>query len=492
MTGPPADRRLLVVSNRLPVVLREGEEGDWQVEGATGGLVTAMAPVLQNRGGVWIGWPGVAAEDEEALREALARLSADRRYTLKPVLLTTAERDKFYYGFSNEVLWPLFHEMPSRCNFHPSYWPAYRAVNRKFAEVIAASARPDDFVWVHDYHLMCVGRELRELGVRARTAFFLHIPFPCLDLYVKLPWRRELLEATLDYDLVGFQTLRDRRNFVGCVRALFDDVQVEGVGRVVRLRVGRRQLRVGAFPIGIDSDAFAREAEAPEVAERARRIREDARGRQILLGVDRLDYTKGIPAKMRAFRAALARHPELHRRVTLLQVVVPSREHIPEYYDLKVEIEGLVGRINGEYTQPGWVPIHYLHRHLDRTELLSYYRAAEIGLVTPLRDGMNLVAKEFCACHVDEDGVLVLSEFAGAAAQLRTGAVLVNPFDLEGVADAIAAAVGMPAAERRARMRRLRRAVRERDIFWWVDTFLRAAIAQELQDFPVVNEDAPA
>jgi trehalose 6-phosphate synthase len=408
-------------------------------------------------------------------------------------VLTAQERDKFYYGFSNEVLWPLFHDLHSRCNFDPSYWPVYQQVNRKFAEVSAQASTPDDFIWVHDYHLLVVGQQLRALGVKAQTGLFLHIPFPALDVYVKLPWRTQLLHALLEYGLIGFQTVRDRTNFVQCVRTLVGhDVEVKGRGQVVTLKVGKRAVRLGAFPIGIDFEEFATQAMTPQVTERARLVQEDTRNRKLILGVDRLDYTKGVPDKLKAFRMGLARFPELQRRVTLIQIVVPSREHIPEYYDLKTEIERLVGRINGEFTRPGWVPIHYIHRSLDRTDLLSYYRAAAIGLVTPLRDGMNLVAKEFCACNVDGDAVLILSEFAGAAAQLQDGALLVNPYDVEGVADAIQKAFTMDAEERRARMMRIRKTVREHDIFWWTDAFLRAAISRELDDFPVVHEYIPS
>ncbi len=351
--------------------------------------------------------------------------------------------------------------------------------------------KPGDFIWVHDYHLLTVGRHLRARGVKHPTALFLHIPFPALDIFMKLPWRRQLLEALLDYDLIGFQTPRDRQNFAYCVRSLERNTHLRGKGRVVTLQVGSRRVRLGAFPIGIDFDDFSTGAASEEIAQVVQGLREDTRNRQLLLGIDRLDYTKGIPDKLRAYRVALDRFPQLHKRITLIQVVVPSREHIPEYFELKTEIERLVGRINGEFTQPGWVPIHYLHRSLDRTELLAYYRAATIALVTPLRDGMNLVAKEFCACSVEEDSVLILSEFAGAAAQLERGALIVNPHDREGVADAVLQAYTMDAEERCARMQRLRRTIRERDIFWWMNSFLNAAIQRELEDFPVVEERVP-
>jgi trehalose 6-phosphate synthase len=349
-----------------------------------------------------------------------------------------------------------------------------------------------DFVWVHDYHLMHVASELRQHGLSARTAFFLHTPFPSLDIFAKLPWRFPMLRALLEYDLVGFQTLRDRRNFVHCLRSLVHEVSVRGSGQVLTAEIGGREVRIGSFPISIDYEAFVRKATAPEVEARTTALRRALPDRQLLLGVDRLDYTKAIPARLQAFANALQRYPDLRERVTLIQVVVPSRAQIPQYHELKTRIESLVGEINGEFTRPGgWVPIHYVYRSLPETELLAYYRAAEIALVTPLKDGMNLVAKEYVACSIEEDCVLVLSEFAGAAAQLQEGALLVNPYDIEGTADAIHAAYHMPNKERRIRMRRMRRSIRENDIYRWVDSFLGAAIARDLSAFPLPEDYVP-
>lgn len=485
----PHFRRLVVVSNRLPVVLAKDKDQRWQIEPGHGGLVTALAPVLRNRGGVWVGWPGTVAES--GLDEALSVASMKVGYELRPVTLTDEEIDGFYYGFSNEIVWPLFHDLQSRCNFDPSYWNTYRDVNRKFVRVITESTRPGDYLWVHDYHLMLLAPELRLKGFRGEVGFFLHIPFPPLDLFVKLPWRFQILRALLEYDLIGFQTSRDRRNFIQCIRTLIRDVDVEGRGRVMLVRAGGREIRVGVFPVGIDYRSFSRDAGAKEVAEAAWYIHEHLPERQIILGVDRLDYSKGIPDRLEAFRTALIRYPDLCGKVSLVQVVVPSRENIPEYQLLKTEIEQLVSQINGEFTESGWIPIHYVFRSLSRTELLAHYRTAEIGLVTPLKDGMNLIAKEYCACSLEENCVLILSEFAGAAAQLQRGALLVNPYDVEGVADAIHRALNMNAVERRLRMRRLRQSVRRHDIFWWVDSFLQAAIARHLDNFPVLEDYLP-
>jgi trehalose 6-phosphate synthase len=490
---PGTDGRLLIASNRLPIVLAADPGGTWRCEPGSGGLVSALAPVLRHRGGLWIGWTGAVVEDGLDEPRLLGSVAPESGYGLHPVPLTAEERLNYYQGFANETIWPLFHDVPSRCRFEPVYWTTYRAVNRKFAAEIARHAEGGDVVWIHDYHLISVAQELRALGLRARLHFFLHIPFPPLDILLKLPWRAELLADLLEYDLIGFQTLRDRRNFIQCVRALGGEaaIQVQGRGQVIRMRAGSRERLVGVFPIGVDARQHAHEAMMDDVAATAARTRGHLLQQQILLGVDRLDYTKGIPEKLRAFREALHRYPELRGRITLMQVLVPSRGEIPQYSSLKAEIEQLVGEINGEFTQPGWTPLNYVYRSLERRELLAFYRAADMLIATPWKDGMNLVAKEYCACQVQERGVLVLSEFAGAAAQLYRNALVVNPHDVEGVAAAIHRAFHMPANERRARMRRLRQSVQRQDVFWWVNTFLEAAVAKRLDSFPILEDYIP-
>jgi len=481
-------RRLVVVSNRLPVVLSRAGRG-WSIEPGSGGLVTALAPVLRNRGGIWIGWPG--ATDRKGLNEAVRDATARTGYELVPVSFTPEEVDRHYRGFSNEVLWPLFHDLQSHCNFDPSYWSVYQDVNRKFASAVIENTTQNDFVWVHDYHLMLVARELRAMGRKSKVAFYLHIPFPPLDIFTKLPWRSEILRALLEYDLIGFQTMRDRRNFVQCLRAFEGDVGRCGRGQVCELSIPNREIRIGAFPISIDYEDFEERARSREVAESAWHIHEQFPDQQIILGIDRLDYTKGIPMRLEAFRRAIQQFPELRRKVTLVQIVVPSRRGIPEYEALKTRIETLVGEINGELTQNGWNPIHYIYRSLKPVTLLGFYRTAEIALVTPLKDGMNLVAKEYCASSLEEDGVLILSEFAGAVSELQEGALLVNPYDIVGVANVIREAAHMDRSERQRRMRRLRKTVRKHDIFWWVDSFLLAAIATSLDSFPVIDDYTP-
>lgn len=469
---------LVVVANRLPVVI-ERHRGEWRTRPASGGLVTAMAPVLRDRGGTWVGWAGTLTDDKVDPDELLKAESGRAGFDLKGVVLSQDEHDSFYLGFSNEVIWPLFHSLDERCNFSPAYWDAYLSVNARFARAVREGAPPDSFLWVHDYHFMPLGEELRKLGMHQAIGFFLHIPFPPLEILLKLPWRQELLAAMCAYDIIGFQALRDRRNFVHAVRALMPALRVTGRGQYLSVAASDRNVRVGAFPISIDYMEFAREAASPKVDECVARLSEELENRKLLLGVDRLDYTKGIPMRLRAYRELLQRYPEFRRKVRFFQLVVPSRETIPSYKQLKAEIEELVGEINGEFTEGGWVPVHYAFRSVSREELLSYYRLADVAVVTPLNDGMNLVAKEFCASNISERGVLVLSEFAGAAAELRRGALLVNPYDIVGMADAMAQAMKMPESERETRMSGLRKSIQRSDVHRWVQRFLDAATTIE-------------
>jgi trehalose 6-phosphate synthase len=470
--------RLINVSNRLPVVIRK-YAGGLRLERSSGGLAGTLDTALRHQPGVWIGWAGTTQSHE--VEPLLAHASKRRPYELQAVSLSEEEVAKFYSGFANEIIWPLFHDMPSRCNFDSEYWDTYQRVNRKFADAAALAARREDFIWVHDYHLMLAAAYMREAGVQGRVGFFLHTPFPAPDVFEKLPWREQILRALLQFDVVGFQTDRDRGNFVGCLQRLLPEVQAQEAQPHSVLRLHNRTTLVGTFPISIDFEEFAQHAARHEVAARADEIRRDLLENILVLGVDRLDYTKGIPERLKSFSILLKRFPELRRQITLVQVVVPSREDIPNYQDLRREIELLVSQINGEFTQDGWVPIHYMHRSLGREELLAYYRAADIALITPLKDGMNLVAKEFCAAQADERGVLIISEFAGAASELRHGAVLVNPNDFAGVAQAIHQASQMTREEKRNRMRLLREIVRDHNLSRWTRSFVQAIASLDVE-----------
>jgi len=496
--------RLIVVSNRLPLVLHAREDGSWEARASSGGLVSALVPVLRRRGGMWLGWPGTTDASLSEIQPALTEMGRTYGCDFRAVMLTQEEMEGFYFGFSNEVIWPLFHDLFTNCNFQPAYWQVYQEVNRKFAAAVFDVAEDGDFIWVHDYHLMELAGELRRMGRDVRAGFFLHTPFPPLEIFLRLPWRFEILRSLLEFNPIGFQTLRDRRNFLQCVHVLFN-IQVKGSGSVVQLQIPEshdvaggataglagRKVSVGAFPIGIDFHQTADLAARSDVQRKARELKEDIRNRQMILGVDRLDYTKGLPNKLQAFRNALHRYPELHHKVNLVQHVVPSRKEIPDYQNLRLELEHLIGQINGEFTESGWVPIHYMFHNLTAEDLVAYYLAADIAFVTSLKDGMNLVAKEYCAARVDREGVLILSEFAGAAAQLQRGALLVNPYDIDGVAAAIYRAFTMSSKEREERMRLLRRNVRSQDVFRWADSFLGVTTKRGLANVPYPEDYLP-
>jgi trehalose 6-phosphate synthase/phosphatase len=466
--------RLIIVSNRLPFALDSAGEDLWTVTPATGGLVSAVEPVLRNRGGTWIGWPGIAGEIP---KQPLAEATRDAGYKVVPVALSETERNEFYYGYSNEVIWPLFHDLQNFCNFEPTYWQTYKQVNERFADTIVRNVRPDDFIWIHDYHLMYVAQALRERSTSQKLSaltFFLHIPFPPYDIFTKLPHQRRLLRALLQFDLLGFQTRRDVRNLLQCVRRVMPDAKVLSRDELHVIHFEDRKIRVGHFPIGIDFASFENGTKSEAVTQRSQQLRASFPDCQLILGSDRLDYSKGIPERLRAFRNALEGYPELRGRVVLIQIVVPSRGEIPRYHEFKGRIDRLVGDINGRFSTSNWIPVQYHFRGLGREDLLAHYRACDIAFITPLKDGMNLVAKEYCACRVHEDGALILSQFAGAAEQLKPDALLVNPYDVEQMAEMILKAFRMTKAERSARMKRMRRIVRGESVFWWVDSFLKA------------------
>lgn len=466
------NKRLIVVSNRLPIVITQKNDA-WQIRPGSGGLVTALAPILKENKSLWIGWPGVG---EEAPIQALLDKFGDKQgYQLVGVPLTKEDIERYYWGFANGTLWPLLHDLLGYCKFDQQDWQTYVAVNKKFAETITKLSRPDDIIWIHDYQLSMVGSFLRKMLVQRPLAYFHHIPFPSLDLLRRLPWKMEYTKALLSFDLLGFQTLRDRKNFINTATNLLPDTTVLRRKRnYTLLKCGKRIVQVRNFPISIDFNEFNDGAKSEEVKEAAWYLHENLHERQLILGIDRLDYTKGIPERFLAFERALEKYPELKHKITLLQVVVPSRTLDPDYQSLKEQLDQMVGRINSHFGHSGWIPIHYVFRSLDKTQLIAHYRASEIAFITPLRDGMNLVAKEYCACSIDNNGVLILSEFAGAADQLGEKALLVNPYDIEKTADTIYRACTMPLEERQQRMQWLRSQVQRNDVHRWLCSFMHA------------------
>ena len=455
--------RLLIVSNRLPISTTiEGTAVGFTQ--ATGGLATGLSRLHERTRGVWIGWPGTSDALPAEIAETLTARLGERG--IAPVYLTGAEVKAYYQEFSNGVLWPVFHYLVERLPLKTTSWETYRRVNERFAEAVAAAYRPGDVIWVHDYQLLLVPGLIRQRLPDARIGFFLHIPFPAAEIFRILPWREEILRSLLGADLVGFHSYSYLQHFAAAVGALPDlDPEEDHVW------VDGRLVRFGAFPMGIDAAHFDRLATSPGTEAAMCTLREQAAGRTLIVAVDRLDYTKGIKQRLVAFESLLAQDPTMRERVRLIQVAAPSREAVRSYKEFRGEIEELIGRINGAYGDVGSVPVHYIHQAMPVEQLVPLYRAADVMLVTPLRDGMNLVAKEFVASRVDGRGVLVLSEFAGAAEELRD-AVMVNAYDVQSIAAGIRRAIEMPAAEQHARMTALRRRVLAYDVHRWANGFV--------------------
>jgi trehalose 6-phosphate synthase len=451
--------RFVVVANRLPVDEVVAEDGSRRWARSPGGLVSALHPTVRARKGAWIGWAGGTGDPPEPFE-------LDGMW-LRPVGLSEEELDYYYEGESNATIWPLYHDAVETPEFHRHWREAYRRVNRRFAEAAAEAAAPGATVWVHDYQLQLVPTMLRELRPDLRIGFFLHIPFPPVELFMQLPWRKRLLEGLLGADLVGFQRPGGATNFLRLAHELLG-LEPEGDEVVVN----GRTVMARAFPISIDVGEMEQLAADPRIQQRARELKDElGPDRRLLLGVDRLDYTKGIEHRLKAYRELLAEGRLSNREVALVQVATPSRLRVAQYRQLRERVEREVGRINGEYGEVGLAPVHYLFRSYDREELLALYLAADVMLVTPLRDGMNLIAKEYVAARTDDEGALVLSEFTGAAAELPE-AFLVNPHDVDGLKEAFVAALDAPAEERQSRMRRMREYVATHDVKRWAKEFL--------------------
>jgi trehalose 6-phosphate synthase/phosphatase len=446
--------RLIVVSNRLPFTLRRGPKGIERRPSA-GGLVAALEPVLSRVGGVWIGWPGIELRTGERLRRK------GDAYRIKGVALNREEVRRYYYGFSNKSLWPVFHSFPTRTTFERQDWEAYEQINARFARSAAQELEGNDMVWIHDYHLLRTPRHLRKLAPKAKIGFFLHIPFPPFDIFRIIPHDQELLRGMLGADLVGFHVRGYMENFLDCVQRL-PGTRVDRERGMVHHEQGTTSAAV--FPLGIDFSYYERlDSRAPQTRR--------GNGCRLILGVDRLDYTKGIPQRILALERLLELHPEHREKIVFLQLAVPSREEVPAYRELKVTIDQLIGRVIGRFATADWVPVRYLYRALPPQRLAALYRDADVALVTPLRDGMNLVAKEYVACQVGEPGVLVLSRLAGAA-ETMVEALQVNPYDIDATAQALHTALVMSPAERRRRMEALRARERTFDVHAWAREFL--------------------
>ena len=454
MTPVKTSGRLVVVSNRVALPQQT----------ATGGLASAMRAAMQERGGLWFGWSGKVGQ-----RTGHVRLVQDGPVEYATMDLSRTDHDEFYAGFANRTLWPLLHYRPDLVDYRREYLEGYLRVNTMFADHLVQMLESDDVIWVHDYHLIPLAARLRARGVKNRIGFFLHTPLPAAALLIGLPRHQMLFETLAAYDLVGLHTARD-------LRAL-EEYFLHEIGGAMRpggrLRApGGSSFRAGVFPISIDTAEVARTAREASTLEEIGQLKTSLQGRAMIIGVDRLDYSKGLPERFRAYDHLLEHHPDLHRQISFLQIAPPSRGSVPEYRQIRRELERLAGHINGKYATPDWAPIRYVNQSFPHRLLAGYYRTARAALITPLRDGMNLVAKEYVACQDPKDpGVLVLSRFAGAAAEL-TDALQVNPADLAEVADALSRALTMSLRERRHRWRAMMNVLEKQDLGTWTHAFL--------------------
>jgi trehalose 6-phosphate synthase len=449
---------LVVAAHRLPVAFDE-RTGKWKT--SPGGLVSALAPVLRENGGVWVGWNGAPGGRTKSFTAAGIRN--------RPVVLSESEIENHYDGFCSGTIWPLYHDAIRPLEFHRHWWRPHQEVNERFSHAVARAAGPEGKIWVHDYQLQLVPAMVRKRLPGVRIGFFLHIPFPPLDIFERLPWRKQVIEGLLGADYLGFQTRRAVLNFAAAAR------EITGAqGPASALEYDDRLVRALAVPISVDVAQSRAAGSSPEAQAAAERLRHDLGDPDhVILGVDRLDYTKGIDLRLRAFEVMLQRHPELAGKVSFVQIAVPSREDVGEYQTIRRRVEEMVGRINGRFARASWTPINYLYRTYAFEDLVGAYLAADVMVITPLRDGMNLVALEYVATRKDNRGALILSEFAGAAERL-TDALIVNPYDLDGLAVALYEAIIMNPEEQARRMSRLRRTVGRFDVHDWARQNLEA------------------
>jgi trehalose 6-phosphate synthase/phosphatase len=455
-------QRLLIVSNRLPITIQE-RKGELHVEPSVGGLATGLSSWYKSSDSIWVGWAGIGRKKIKKEKDIMAKLRSENYY---PVPLSEHDVEAYYQGFCNRTIWPLFHYFPIYAEYSEDFWRAYEQVNTTFANVVAGIARPNDIIWIHDYHLMLLPKLLRERLPKATMGFFLHIPFPSFEIFRLLPWRNQILEGLLGADLVGFHTYEYTGHFLDSVHHLLGYE-----GAMGQITVTDRIVRADTFPMGISYERYSSVSQDLKVQAERKRIRKKLGDCQVILSVDRLDYTKGIPQRLEAFSLFLDRNPKFKRKVILVLVVVPSRTRMEHYMQLKKQLDGLVGEINGKHGTIGWMPIWYLYRSLPFYSLTALYSLADVALVTPLRDGMNLVAKEYTATKADGKGVLILSETAGAAQELGE-AIIINANNQEEIAQALPKALETPEQEQIERNRIMQNRLSRYNVVRWANEFV--------------------
>lgn len=454
--------KTIIVSNRLPISLRI-KKGHYEFKPSAGGLATGLGSILKEGDNTWIGWPGSTVKSSEQQQEIVQALS---ELKMAPVFLSQQDVEEFYEGFSNETLWPAFHYFTQFITYNPDHWEAYRRVNQMYCDAILEKVNPDDTIWVHDYQLLLLPKLLRDALPDATIGFFQHIPFPSYEIIRMIPWRTEILEGVCGADLIGFHTYDDMRHFLSAVSRITGLSSESGY-----IQAENRIINVDSFPMGIDYGKFEKQAKSKKNQRLVKEFKAQLGDQKLILTIDRLDYSKGIPQRLHGFNQLLHDHKDLHGKVSMIMIVVPSRDQVQSYKELKEEIDLLVGRINATYSTLNWKPVQYFYREFPFHELSAFYSMSDIALVTPLRDGMNLVCKEFVASKVDHKGVLILSEMAGASKELPE-ALLVNPNDRQGVVDAIYQALEMDPEEQETRIRTMQDSLRKYDVFQWVDVFM--------------------
>jgi len=455
--------KTIIISNRLPVKIKENDKGEFEYNPSEGGLATGLGSIYKEGDNIWVGWPGLPVTKNTQKSEIEQKLKSQN---MKPVFLSAQEIEDFYEGFSNETLWPNFHYFNQYSVYDDDLWEAYKKVNKKFAKEVESVIKEGDTVWIHDYQLLLLPQLIREINPNSTIGFFLHIPFPSYESFRLIPWRRELLNGMLGSDFLGFHTYDDMRHFLSSVSRLAGLGNANG-----RINVDNRLVMVDALPMGIDYDKYANSAASPDTLAREVRYRTSIGDTKLMLSIDRLDYSKGIPQRLKAFEEFLENHPNFLEKVSFLMIVVPSRDTVPKYKQLKEEIDLLVGRINGKFGRLNWTPIHYFYRSFPLAALSAFYRMANVALVTPLRDGMNLVCKEFIASKLDKKGVLILSEMAGASKEL-SDAILINPNNIGQMVDAFERALTMPEEEQIQHIEIMQKSLKRYNIHHWVNLFM--------------------
>ena len=455
--------KTIIVSNRLPVkIVKDGDVFGYQP--SEGGLATGLSSIYKEGDNLWVGWPGQQIKMENDKKKITADL---KKENMIPVFLSKKLIQNFYEGFSNDTIWPIFHYFLQFANYNKTYYTAYVEANKIFCDAVLQVASEDDIIWIHDYQLLLLPQMVRKHLPHVGIGFFQHIPFPSYEVFRLLPWRKKILKGMLGADLVGFHTYDDMRHFLSSVSRLVGIPNTRG-----RIETGNRIIEVDSFPMGIDYKKYAMTAASPKTIDKEIKFRSSLGDQQLIISIDRLDYSKGLPQRLEAFELFLNKYPHFHEKVSLIMVVVPSRDNVPQYKELKETVDLMVGRINGRFGKLNWTPVHYFYRSFDLVSISAFYRMAQVALVTPMRDGMNLVCKEFIASKLDVTGVLILSEMAGASKEL-SDAILINPNNIEQMVDAIHEALTMPEGEQIRHISIMQETLKRYNIHHWVSIFMR-------------------